>query len=162
MLEAWSHWYLSWVEHLWDHQVLVPPAFGGPLCSSWQLVAWSVCAVVANYVGSHYWCINALAHGQEPILLPPSHLHPWALAGALSRGDSDAHHLWLTSSMEAGSEQASPWIASLANEQLHQEHKLNPPSLKSNMPEDVWVILEALSCLEGFIQSVGWCQQKKY
>ena len=60
----------------------------------------------------------------------------------------------LAGSMEARPQKASTRISSPATDRLNQRHWCNPPSLKSDMLQDLRLILEAISHPQGFINSV--------
>ena len=60
--------------------------------------------------------------------------------------------------MEAGSQPASPRTPSPAPELLEPERRLDPPSLESDVFQDLRIVLKALGCPEGFIDSILRCE----
>ena len=62
--------------------------------------------------------------------------------------------------MEARSQPASPQTPSPAPKPLDPEHKLDPPSLESDLFQDLRLVLKALDRAEDFIDSVLRCQLK--
>ena len=151
--EARSHRHLSRAEGLRDDRPSVQSALSGPLRNSGQPVARLLHVVAARPVGSRRRCIHVPAQGRE--CASPGRLHPSAtLGGVLSTGDSGSTRPQLAGSMEAGSQPASPRTPSPAPELPDQERKLDPPSLESDMFQDLRVVLEALGRAEGFIDSV--------
>ena len=64
--------------------------------------------------------------------------------------------------MEAGPQPASTRTSSLATERLNQRRRCDPPSLESDMLQDLRLILKAISRPEGSINSVVRASLKDY
>ena len=113
-------------------------------------------------VGSSRRCFPVPAQGREPLLLPSSHMHTSAAQGSTSpAGDGDPHRPRLAGCLEAGPRPAPPRSPPPASDRLHQEHRLDPPPLESDLFSDLRVVLEAIGRPEGFIDSILRCQKPK-
>ena len=98
--------------------------------------------------------------GKNPYCFPPVTCIPRLLREVLRQQVTVTLVTRLASSLETGSQLASPRTPSPAPKPLDPEQKLDPPPLESDLFQDLRMVLQALGRPDGFIDSVLKCQLK--